>query len=184
LWEAPAAAYFERMLKGRLHDQIQSCPGSISLLAGVVQFSPSAWATDYLYKYMGNYGEFAYISRGGFVSLDVAIPLPDLDYTRFVPDLQIAEVLFDEIAGKDEIDFYSLHCRDRTCYLSDFPVGSFFAVGKYIGQDYNFDRSYLDVSEYTARGVPEASTWAMMLLGFGGIGFAGYLRPRKCPRFG
>jgi hypothetical protein len=157
---------------------------SISLLAGVVQFSPSAWATDYLYDYIGNYGEFTYVSRGGFVSPDVDIELPDLQYSRFVPDLQIAEVIFDEIDGKDEIDFYSLHCRDRTCYLSDFPVGSFFAVGKYIGQDYNFDRSDLDVSVYTARGVPEASTSVMMLLAFGGIGFASYLRPRKSPTFG
>ena len=28
-------------------------------------------------------------------------------------------------------------------------------------------------------GVPEPSTWAMMLLGFGGLGFAGYRRSRK-----
>ena len=29
-----------------------------------------------------------------------------------------------------------------------------------------------------ASGVPEASTWAMMALGFAGLGFAGYRRPR------
>jgi PEP-CTERM motif len=27
--------------------------------------------------------------------------------------------------------------------------------------------------------VPEASTWAMMLLGFAGLGFAGYRRARE-----
>jgi hypothetical protein len=27
--------------------------------------------------------------------------------------------------------------------------------------------------------VPEPSTWAMMLLGFGGLGFGGYLRSKK-----
>ncbi|MGB3583443.1 MAG: PEP-CTERM sorting domain-containing protein [Roseiarcus sp.] len=30
--------------------------------------------------------------------------------------------------------------------------------------------------------VPESSTWAMMLLGFGGLGFAGYNASRKCAR--
>ena len=154
---------------------------SISLLAGVVQFSSSAWATDYLYSYTGSYGEFRYVSQGGFVSLDVDILLPDLHTHSFVPDLEIVGVLFDESARNDEIDFPSLPCRDRTCYFSRFPVGSFFAVGTYIGQDFNGERSDLIVSEYTASGVPEASTWAMMLLGFGGIGFASY-RDRESRR--
>jgi hypothetical protein len=28
--------------------------------------------------------------------------------------------------------------------------------------------------------VPEVSTWAMMLIGFAGLGFAGYRRSRQC----
>jgi hypothetical protein len=31
--------------------------------------------------------------------------------------------------------------------------------------------------------VPELSTWAMMLLGFGGLGFAGYRRARRRPTY-
>lgn len=31
-------------------------------------------------------------------------------------------------------------------------------------------------------GVPESSTWAMMLLGFGGLGFLAYRKAAKCPR--
>jgi hypothetical protein len=31
--------------------------------------------------------------------------------------------------------------------------------------------------------VPEPSTWAMMLLGFAGLGYAGFKRARKSPRF-
>jgi hypothetical protein len=32
-----------------------------------------------------------------------------------------------------------------------------------------------------ASGVPELSTWAMMLIGFAGLGFAGYRQSKKCP---
>ncbi len=31
----------------------------------------------------------------------------------------------------------------------------------------------------TTAAIPETSTWAMLLLGFGGLGFAGYRRPRE-----
>ena len=34
------------------------------------------------------------------------------------------------------------------------------------------------VSSVTTRAVPEPSTWAMMLIGFAGLGFAGYKRAR------
>ncbi len=37
----------------------------------------------------------------------------------------------------------------------------------------------LDSFTVTVAGVPEPSTWAMMLLGFAGLGFAGYHRSRK-----
>jgi hypothetical protein len=30
--------------------------------------------------------------------------------------------------------------------------------------------------------VPESSTWIMMLLGFGGLGYAGYRRSRRAKR--
>jgi hypothetical protein len=36
----------------------------------------------------------------------------------------------------------------------------------------------------TVTGTPEPATWAMMLLGFAGLGFAGYRASRKTPAFG
>jgi hypothetical protein len=38
----------------------------------------------------------------------------------------------------------------------------------------------LDVSSLTVAAVPEPSTWAMLLIGFAGIGFAGYRKSRRC----
>jgi PEP-CTERM motif len=37
---------------------------------------------------------------------------------------------------------------------------------------------YLDSVSLTT-GIPEASTWAMMLLGFAGLGFAGYRKTKR-----
>ena len=58
-------------------------------------------------------------------------------------------------------------------------------AGKYVGWedlpnggdlDYNDDQ-YIFVNVSSA--VPEASTWAMMLAGFGGLALAGFRRARK-----
>jgi hypothetical protein len=37
-----------------------------------------------------------------------------------------------------------------------------------------WEAASMDGARITVSGVPEASTWAMMLIGFGGLGFAGY----------
>jgi len=46
----------------------------------------------------------------------------------------------------------------------------------------NFGGVSLDVSPVTSD-IPEPSTWAMLLLGFAGLGFAGYRKARKGPTF-
>jgi hypothetical protein len=40
----------------------------------------------------------------------------------------------------------------------------------------------LDGARITLSAAPEASTWAMMLIGFGGLGFAGYRASRMSGR--
>jgi hypothetical protein len=50
-----------------------------------------------------------------------------------------------------------------------------FSTGSYTG----FDNSTVALATVTLSAVPEPSTWAMMLLGFAGLGFAGYRASRK-----
>ena len=38
-------------------------------------------------------------------------------------------------------------------------------------------------NSFVTGGVPEPSTWAMMLIGFAGLGYAGFRQTRKTPRF-
>jgi hypothetical protein len=62
--------------------------------------------------------------------------------------------------------------------------GAFSAFGTHAGEDESGAPSTLVVSEFTPGNVPEASTWAMLLAGFGGLGLAAYLWPRKSVTLG
>jgi hypothetical protein len=46
-------------------------------------------------------------------------------------------------------------------------------------QNYTLPGTVNSVTGYVGGVVPELSTWAMMLLGFAGLGFAGYRASRK-----
>jgi hypothetical protein len=61
------------------------------------------------------------------------------------------------------------------------PVGSpnFFTYFQPDGD--SWEGASLDGARITISGVPEASTWAMMLIGFGGLGFAGARASRSRP---
>jgi hypothetical protein len=50
-----------------------------------------------------------------------------------------------------------------------------------VGQALNWSENFVGVPMVAP--VPELSTWAMMLLGFGGLGFAGYRRARRRPSY-
>jgi hypothetical protein len=64
---------------------------------------------------------------------------------------------------------YNLYSVGTTIYLSTFnpdgPDGTLYRPG--------------DTGQLTVAAVPEASTWAMMLLGFAGVGFMAYRRKAK-----
>ena len=64
---------------------------------------------------------------------------------------------------------------DITNFLQIQDNGRGFAAGL-VPTDGNSTQSQI------TGGVPEPSTWAMMLLGFAGLGFAGYRRTKKAPR--
>jgi PEP-CTERM motif len=49
------------------------------------------------------------------------------------------------------------------------------------GKLFTFNNAFITASVQTAA-IPEPSTWAMMLLGFAGLGYAGFRRTRKSPR--
>ena len=76
-------------------------------------------------------------------------------------------------------------------YVTDYTGGYFgIPAGTYVAfEDRPFGSSDLDYNDdqfvftNVSSGVPEPSTWAMMFLGFAGLGFAGFRSSRKSPAF-
>jgi len=68
-------------------------------------------------------------------------------------------------------------------YSVPFPGNSTIPGGTYVGFEDLLgggDKDYNDITfVYTISAVPEPSTWAMMLLGFSGVGFLAYRRKRR-----
>ena len=72
------------------------------------------------------------------------------------------------------------------------PTGSATETGTWTGKSgvYSLQLVYGEccgapgVLSTSIAGVPEASTWAMMVAGFAGLGFAGYRASRRAPNFG
>jgi PEP-CTERM motif len=62
-------------------------------------------------------------------------------------------------------------------YTSAYLTGGAIGVN-FSGQLYNGGEVVIGAS-----GVPEPSTWAMLMLGFGSLGFAGYRRGKGAPAF-
>ena len=66
--------------------------------------------------------------------------------------------------------------------FSGVPVGTFvgFEDLPFPGSDYNYnDETFVFTNVIVSSGVPEPATWAMMMLGFVGLGFAASLKSKR-----
>jgi PEP-CTERM motif len=130
--------------------------GSTSTCKTTGDFSFAAAAPEELIlKRLGNNA-----SGLGFAKLKFEVTV---DGTIYVLDtftsLSVAEALF----ADHRLDFRTLCAKDLVFDISTLLAASGLGAG--------FES---DIST-----VPEPSTWAMMLIGFAGLGFAGYRRTRK-----
>ncbi len=101
----------------------------------------------------------------GFDDLTLQIDINGKNYLTFsTQSLGFAENFF----TNNTLDFGILAARDQTVdvrYSLSYDVATLRGFGDGFGFTYSF-------------GTPEPSTWAMMLLGFAGLGFAGYRRAK------
>jgi PEP-CTERM motif len=154
---------------------------SLSLL-GVFAFvemgSQQAEAADYIYTFTSSYGTIQ-IESADIIPLSANLP----------------PVTFTQGSGtlSNTIDYQFSFVNGETTTGQDFSGYNFVffpfpgAVGEYATADYNGYVSFVPAAgggapdtQGTLRiaTVPEPSTWAMMLLGFAGLGYAGFRRAR------
>jgi hypothetical protein len=126
----------------------------------------------------------------GFNGIDITIP--GFTFTDITFDVQLNPT---EASGTDSFTaqgFSGAHISDGIATGTDTPdddkqfsltaVGGAFDEVNLLSADGFKEIKHIEISGLAAI-VPEPSTWAMMLLGFAGLGYVGFKRTRKSPRF-
>jgi PEP-CTERM motif len=122
-------------------------------------------------------------SGAGFDSLNLRVVVDGAGHTYKFSTLAGAESFF----TADTLNLGTLAAGSQSIkleYFLDYNSGTSAAPGAGFGFTYNLAAAPvaapLDLAAAPVTGgIPEPSTWAMMLIGFAGLGFAGYRRSRK-----
>ena len=144
-------------------------PLSIVILAIGLGVSAPARAEKIVYTFTSSEGDFVYVSPSYFDYGELS--LGQL-YSYSFPALEeINGVAFDGIQGEYSTVYLGQDdcINTDSCFTSDFGPNGFYALGTYHDQ-------YTGATLVVSTGVPEASTWAMMILGFVGLGAAWRVR--------
>ena len=122
----------------------------------------------------------------GFDSLELKVIVDGTAHVYKRSRLAGAESFF----AADALDLGTLAAGSQTIkleYFLDYNAGT--SAGAGFGFTYDFATTpvapayALTTAAPLTKSIPEASTWAMMALGFAGLGFAGYRRSRKRAAF-
>jgi hypothetical protein len=161
-----------------------------AILGAVFTFSPNAHANTYLYTFTNAVTNFSFqldsqptVPADGFSNLGFQVPITT---TLAASDILFAQ-FFSAPLNLGGIGFandltYSVDSAGTTLvydglqlYSGDEAVPTLL-LGSYLLTNTNDPQltATLTVSQIGA--VPEASTWAMMILGFAGVGFMAYRR--------
>jgi hypothetical protein len=149
-------------------------PLSIVILAIGLGVSAPARAEKIVYTFTSSEGDFVYVSPSYFDYGELS--LGQL-YSYSFPALEeINGVAFDGIQGEYSTVYLGQDdcINTDSCFTSDFGPNGFYALGTYHDQ-------YTGATLVVSTGVPEASTWAMMILGFVGLGAAWRVRRATNP---
>ena len=113
-------------------------------------------------------------SYDGFSQSDITSVSWTIDPSTYaVTALDLSALQGDNPCPNDHLD-----CSNRTTNLSPTLAQSGGTSCSFSGE-FGQCGEELGLADITFRPIPEPSTWAMMLLGFAGLGFAGYRASRK-----
>ena len=127
---------------------------------------------EIVYTFTSSQGDFVYISPS-YKSSGI-LGLGELYSYSFPPAEGINAVAFSGAQGAySTIDLGFDNClASDSCFTYDFGPNGFFVLGTYHGLG-------TDATLVVSPGIPEASTWAMMMLGFAGLGAAWRVRSAR-----
>jgi hypothetical protein len=103
--------------------------------------------------------------------------IADLDGLPIHEVLSEANLVLGGIANPDGISAADF---EAALYVADYAFkDGLLPVATFVDGEVFTPSSYLIAPALTSPAIPEPSTWAMMLLGFAGLGFVGYRSTRK-----
>ena len=160
-------------------------PSSIAAAALALAFiTPTAADAQIFYSFAATTGSnsisWTYTSND-FITSQTTISAADLDTCNIFPIETCESVILDPY--NSSYDLATLFYDDGqgglpTALTSFFPDGSLDAPGQYDG----LNSEFLLVEGTPVAAVPEPASWALMMLGFGAVGFAvGRRRTRGLP---
>jgi hypothetical protein len=148
-------------------------------IVGTFTTSSSALPTETVTGITGTYDGFKIIglSTDDYAGADFLLspkstPIVDSFGISFVVDLGTKS---HGVENTEEVNIFSSSSRDKVSYLLDLSTVD---PGGSSGGEGDAGPGTFTVTA----AVPETSTWAMMILGFFGVGFVAYRRPNKTAR--
>lgn len=152
--------------------------------AGLLAFSPAANAALFEFSYSAD----GYSGDGEFTATLVSPSVYDItNITGTANGSAITgtslyagadNVLYYPATGSTYVDFNGISFSTAVnSYNIYTPDGSSYGVLDYVSNPVGYPTSV--VASFTVTAVPEASTWALMLLGFAGLGLGAYRKNRR-----
>jgi hypothetical protein len=129
----------------------------------------------------GKSGFYGQLPLSEFISAPTTVPTSEFSAVFSNPNGVTSFTFVPDLSGGGCAEFDLSNCdliHLTTGFHYGFPVGTFSTLGEYTATDGAFSMKLTELAT-TPAPAPEASTWAMMLLGFAGLAYAGFKRSSK-----
>jgi hypothetical protein len=173
-----------RHIEGDFHMRIRKMK-LVSALAALCAAASASAAHATVYSF--SYSDGVNTASGDLTTTGVGSPFTMVGITGSFDGISITGVAPDGTCCSSPANDNLIYISVGTPYLDLSGIGFYITGGTAVNIYHDVPGYYEQASDggfggpgiFTLTAVPEPSTWAMMLLGFAGLGFAGYRRTRK-----
>jgi hypothetical protein len=166
---------------GRYFNVTTFAPAAVTGVSGGTSSMPVTLPAKTIGSVTGDVGEggafFSFYWQGGQFQAQVGAPFPD----QLLPYQSIEFELCSGVGCENVIETAQADSgNDWQSSLSSYLAAGYYTTGVIL-QDAIDPEYFVDFTTPVVGvggSIPEASTWAMLVIGFAGLGFAGYRRAR------